>query len=125
MDTVMDPSYVPPSVLLGPEFLKKKLYQLSSPQDYTLGLSLVRVSSLYVDDLRRQPAFREDRYGTVRKVYVVIEHDMLAVVEYQRWMIANVEVAEVKVMDAGDHMSMLSAPEELAGNLADIANRYT
>ncbi|KAF2950730.1 hypothetical protein DAI22_01g208200 [Oryza sativa Japonica Group] len=32
MDTVIDPSHVPPSILFGPEFLKKKLYQLSSPE---------------------------------------------------------------------------------------------
>ncbi|KAF0918171.1 hypothetical protein E2562_023110 [Oryza meyeriana var. granulata] len=125
MDTVIDPSHAPPSILFGPEILKKKFYQLSSPQDYTLGMSLVRVSSLYVDDLRQQPAFREDRYGAVRKVYVVVKHDLAIVEEHQRWMIANAEVAEVKVMDAGDHMAMLSAPVELAGHLADVANRYT
>ncbi|BAF05243.2 salicylic acid-binding protein 2 [Oryza sativa Japonica Group] len=124
MDTVIDPSHVPPSILFGPEFLKKKLYQLSSPEDYTLAKSLVRASSLYVDELRRRAAFREDRYGAVRKVYVVVENDMAIVQEHQRWMVANAEVAEVRVMDAGDHMAMLSAPEELAGHLADVANTY-
>uniref|UniRef100_I1NP02 AB hydrolase-1 domain-containing protein n=1 Tax=Oryza glaberrima TaxID=4538 RepID=I1NP02_ORYGL len=124
MDTVIDPSHAPPSILFGPEFLKKKLYQLSSPEDYTLAKSLVRASSLYVDELRRRAAFREDRYGAVRKVYVVVENDMAIVQEHQRWMVANVEVAEVRVMDAGDHRAMLSAPEELAGHLADVANTY-
>uniref|UniRef100_A0A0D3EQ45 AB hydrolase-1 domain-containing protein n=1 Tax=Oryza barthii TaxID=65489 RepID=A0A0D3EQ45_9ORYZ len=124
MDTVIDPSHAPPSILFGPEFLKKKLYQLSSLEDYTLAKSLVRASSLYVDELRRRAAFREDRYGAVRKVYVVVENDMAIVQEHQRWMVANAEVAEVRVMDAGDHMAMLSAPEELAGHLADVANTY-
>jgi len=32
MDTVTDAEHAPPSVFLGPEFLRHKLYQLSPPE---------------------------------------------------------------------------------------------
>jgi len=69
MDSVTDAEHAPASVFLGPEFLRRKLYQLSPPEDYTLSQSLARVSSYYVADLRGQPPFSEARYGVARKVY--------------------------------------------------------
>ncbi|RLN24260.1 hypothetical protein C2845_PM07G10770 [Panicum miliaceum] len=124
MDSVTDAEHVPPSVFLGPEFLRRMLYQLSPPEDYTLSQNLTRVSSYYVADLRAQPPFSEARYGAARKVYVVCEQDRAMVEPYQRAMIAGCPVEEVREIAGADHMAMFSAPAELAGHLADVANTY-
>uniref|UniRef100_A0A0E0MY02 AB hydrolase-1 domain-containing protein n=1 Tax=Oryza rufipogon TaxID=4529 RepID=A0A0E0MY02_ORYRU len=125
VDCATDEEHAPPSVLFGPEFMRRKLYQLSPEEDITLSRSLVRVSSYYVDDMRRQPPFGEDRYGAVRKVYVVCGQDQAIVEAYQRRMIAGCPVEEVREIAGADHMAMFSAPVELAGHLADVANTYT
>ncbi|VAH51683.1 unnamed protein product [Triticum turgidum subsp. durum] len=125
MDSVVDEEHAPPSVFLGPEFVRRKLYQLTSEEDYTLCQSLARVSSYYVADQQQRPPFSAARYGAVTKVYVIAKQDQAMVEEYQRQMIAGIPVAEVREMADADHMVMLSAPEELAGHLADIANNYT
>ncbi|XP_051204793.1 methylesterase 1 [Lolium perenne] len=124
MDSVTDDGHAPPSVFLGPEFLRRLLYQLSPEEDYTLSQSLARVSSYYVADQKQHPPFSADRYGAVSKVYVVAKQDLAMIEEYQRRMIASIPVAEVREMEDADHMAMLSKPEELAGHLADIANTY-
>ncbi|EMS47600.1 hypothetical protein TRIUR3_07262 [Triticum urartu] len=125
MDSVIDEEHAPPSVFLGPELVRQKLYQLSPEEDYTLCQSLARVSSYYVADQQQRPPFSAARYGAVTKVYVVAKQDMAMVEEYQRHMIAGIPVVEVREMANADHMVMFSAPDELAGHLADIANTYT
>ncbi|XP_066311967.1 methylesterase 7-like [Miscanthus floridulus] len=124
MDTVTDAEHAPPSVFLGPEFLRHKLYQLSPPEDYTLSQSLARVSSYYVPDLQSQPPFSEARYGAVTKVYVVCKQDQAMTEAYQHTMIASCPVAEVREIADADHMAMFSKPAELAGHLAHVANTY-
>ncbi|XP_062201496.1 salicylic acid-binding protein 2-like [Phragmites australis] len=124
MDSVTDAEHVPPLVFLGPEFLRQKLYQLSPPEDYTLSQSLARTSSYYVADLQSQPPFSEARYGAVCKVYVVCKQDQAMVEPYQRQMVASCAVAEVREIADADHMAMFSAPAELAGHLADVANTF-
>uniref|UniRef100_A0A0E0D1H5 AB hydrolase-1 domain-containing protein n=1 Tax=Oryza meridionalis TaxID=40149 RepID=A0A0E0D1H5_9ORYZ len=93
MDCATDAEHAPPSVLFGPEFMRRKLYQLSPEEDITLSRSLVR--------------------------------DQAIVEAYQRRMIAGCPVEEVREIAAADHMAMFSAPVELAGHLADVANTYT
>uniref|UniRef100_A0A0D9V1Z6 AB hydrolase-1 domain-containing protein n=1 Tax=Leersia perrieri TaxID=77586 RepID=A0A0D9V1Z6_9ORYZ len=124
MDCAMDDDDAPPSVMFGPEFMRRKLYQLSPEEDFTLARSLVRASSFYVDDMRRRPPFSEERYGAVRKGYVVCGQDEVIPEGYQRRLIAGCPVAEVREIAAADHMAMFSAPVELAGHLADVANTY-
>ncbi|TVU34060.1 hypothetical protein EJB05_15885, partial [Eragrostis curvula] len=124
MDSVTDDEHVPPSVFLGPEFMRQKIYQLSPPEDYTLSQSLARVSSFYIADQQSKPPFSEARYGAVRKVYVVCKQDMAIVESYQRTMIAGCSEAEVREIADADHMAMFSTPVELAGHLADVANTY-
>ncbi|KAJ4754477.1 methyl esterase 1 [Rhynchospora pubera] len=112
------------SMFFGPGFMKSKLYQLCSPQDFTLGMSLVRVSSLFLEDLRLQKPFSKDRFGSVNAVYIVCSEDKGIPLEYQQSMItSNGLVKEVKTIKS-DHMAMLSAPEELSGCLMEIADKY-
>uniref|UniRef100_A0A0D9Y8B1 AB hydrolase-1 domain-containing protein n=1 Tax=Oryza glumipatula TaxID=40148 RepID=A0A0D9Y8B1_9ORYZ len=124
MDSVRDEEHAPPSVRLGAELMRRKFYQLSPEEDFTLAQSLVRVGSSYVDDMRRRPPFSEARYGAARKVYVVCGQDQAIVEAYQRRMIADCPVEEVREIAGADHMAMFSAPAALAGHLADVANTY-
>ncbi|KAG0470071.1 hypothetical protein HPP92_016170 [Vanilla planifolia] len=112
------------TMLFGPEFMAKALYQLCSPEDLALGKSLVRVASLFLEDLSKMPAFTEERYGSVPKVYIVCGRDEAISVEYQRWMIQRTPVKEVMEIEGADHMAMLSSPVELFRCLARIVHKY-
>uniref|UniRef100_A0ACD5VWC3 Uncharacterized protein n=1 Tax=Avena sativa TaxID=4498 RepID=A0ACD5VWC3_AVESA len=75
MDTEFKPQdpegKLPTSLLFGPLVTRANFYQLCSPEDLTLGRSLMRVSSMFLDDLRLQHPYTEARYGSVRKVFIV------------------------------------------------------
>uniref|UniRef100_A0A0E0FUA1 AB hydrolase-1 domain-containing protein n=1 Tax=Oryza nivara TaxID=4536 RepID=A0A0E0FUA1_ORYNI len=128
MDTEFKPQdaegKLPTSMLFGPQIAQERLMQLCSPEDVTLAGSLLRMSSMFVEDLQKQQPFTEGRYGSVRKVYVVVNQDLAIPEGFQRWMIGNSPVDEVKEIDAADHLVMLSRPDELARCLADIAESY-
>uniref|UniRef100_A0ACD5VSE6 Uncharacterized protein n=1 Tax=Avena sativa TaxID=4498 RepID=A0ACD5VSE6_AVESA len=129
MDTEFKPQdpegKLPISMLFGPIITRAKFYQHCSPEDLTLGRSLMRVGSMFVDDLRQQQPYTEVGYGSVRKVYIVCKEDDAIVERFQRWMIENCPVDEVKEIDGADHMALLSKPIELACCLADIAEKYS
>jgi pimeloyl-ACP methyl ester carboxylesterase len=93
-------------------------------QDLTLGASLMRASSLFLEDLELQQPYSKDRYDAVCKVYIVCKEDLAIDEAYQRWMIENNPVQEVKELHGADHMAMLSRPDELAHCLANIAEKY-
>lgn len=94
-------------------------------QDLTLGMSLIRVSSLFLEDLRLQQPFSKARYGSVDAVFIVCSEDLAIPKEYQQSMINNNGlVKEVKTMKTC-HMAMLSEPEELSCILMEIADEYS
>ncbi|GJM92903.1 hypothetical protein PR202_ga09409 [Eleusine coracana subsp. coracana] len=111
------------SMLFGTKLAREKFFQMCSPEDLTLAISLMRVSSLFLEDQQVQQPYTQERYGAVRKVYVVCTEDYAIVEEFQRWMVENNPVDEVKEI-AADHMVMLSRPGELVQCLQDIAEKY-
>ncbi|XP_052724030.1 salicylic acid-binding protein 2 isoform X2 [Vigna angularis] len=50
-------------VLFGPKFSSTKLYQGSSVEDIELAKTLLRPSSLFIEDLSQQTNFSKERYG--------------------------------------------------------------
>lgn len=66
----------------------------------------------------------KERFGSVRRVYIVAGQDILLVEEIQRWMIELNPPDEVKVINGSDHMTMLSKPQELCFCLEDISQQY-
>ncbi|ONM37249.1 salicylic acid-binding protein 2 [Zea mays] len=129
MDTEMKPQdqdgegKLPTSMLFGPRIIREKFFQLCSPEDLTLSASLMRVSSMFVEDLALRQPYSKERYGSVRRVYVVCTEDYAIVEGFQRWMVDNSPVDEVKEI-AADHVVMLSRPDELVRCLTDIADKY-
>lgn len=82
---------------------------------------LVRPSSLFVEDMSKKAAFTEDRYGSVKKVYIVCVKDQAMPVDFQRWQIEIVGVNKVKEIESAGHMAMLSNPQQVFQALLDIA----
>ncbi|KAK4477497.1 hypothetical protein RD792_016723 [Penstemon davidsonii] len=112
------------SMFFGPKFLSSKLYNLCSPEDVALAKMLIRPSSLFVEDLSRKDAFSNERFGSVKRVYIVCNEDKAIPVNFQRWLIETIGVAEVKEIKDADHMAMLSKPQQLCRYLLEIATKY-
>ncbi|CAN1341911.1 Methylesterase 1 [Linum perenne] len=90
-------------------------------QDLELAKTLVRPSSLFLNDLSRADKFTEAGYGSVRRVYVNCDKDKAINVEFQKWMIKNYDVDQVMEIKDADHMSMLSQPIKVCDCLSKIA----
>ncbi|CAI9780745.1 unnamed protein product [Fraxinus pennsylvanica] len=108
------------SILLGPQYLKTKLYQLSPPEDVALANSLVRPTSFFVQDLSNRSPFSNETFGSVKRAFIITTKDLTVTQEFQRWEINNTGVAIVKEIDS-DHMAMISNPTTLCQYLLEIA----
>nr|CAB3489742.1 unnamed protein product [Digitaria exilis] len=93
-------------------------------EDITLGKSLMRVGAVFLEDLQVMGPLSKDRYGSVRKAYIVCKQDLAITEVYQRWMVSKNPVGEVMEIHRADHMAMLSAPNEVVQCIVDIANKY-
>ncbi|KAL5705056.1 (R)-mandelonitrile lyase [Ranunculus cassubicifolius] len=111
------------TILFGPKFSASKLYQLSPIEDFTLGIILLRVGSLFLEDLSVK-RFSEEGYGTVKKAYIVCKDDQVVVEDFQQWMIKNIFVNEVKTIEGADHFPMFSKTQEVCHVLTELASKY-
>ncbi|KAL8131381.1 methyl jasmonate esterase 1-like [Apium graveolens] len=110
------------SVLFGPNFLESLLYQLSPAEDLTLALSLIRPFPIFRDDFTLKEAELTDKnYGSIRRVYIVSQGDLIITEETQKGMISNYTPQDVKEISGADHMVMFSKPRELASLLQAVA----
>ncbi|CAH2079995.1 unnamed protein product [Thlaspi arvense] len=113
------------SVLFGPKFMAKNLYQLSPVQDLELAKLLARANpSLGSDNLAGTESFSEEGYGSVKRIYIVCGEDQLVREEYQRLIISNFPPKEVMEIKDADHMAMFSKPKEVCALLLEIADKY-
>ncbi|WCJ29050.1 methyl esterase 1 [Euphorbia peplus] len=110
--------------LLGPKFLAHNFYHLSPIEDLELGKLLVRPSSFFLHDLATARNFTNERYGSVRRVYIISQDDRSIPLEFQKWMIENNPVDQVFNIVDSDHGPMSSQPEELTHHLSKIAIDY-
>ncbi|BAT75540.1 hypothetical protein LR48_Vigan727s003600 [Vigna angularis] len=111
-------------VLFGPKFSSTKLYQGSSVEDIELAKTLLRPSSLFIEDLSQQTNFSKERYGSVTLAFIVCTEDLGIPLNFQLWMIKNAGVDNVVEIEGADHMAMLSKPQELCDSLQQIAAKY-
>ncbi|KAG9440751.1 hypothetical protein H6P81_020916 [Aristolochia fimbriata] len=101
-------------MILGPRCLRLHGSQNCSPRDQTLVEMLGRPGTLFSEDLSVSLKLSEEKYGSVRRVYVVCKEDNLYPEEFQRWMIKNNPPEVVMEIEGADHMPMLSKPNELS-----------
>ncbi|KAM7251904.1 hypothetical protein ACFE04_023787 [Oxalis oulophora] len=116
----------PTSLLFGPNLLATKFYQLSPLEDLMLATLLVRPFRIFRDAtlLDTNPTLSEEKYGSVPRVYVVCDQDLMLEEDFQRWMIEKNPPVDQEVIPGSDHMVMFSKPHELASILQDIAQKY-
>ncbi|XP_014515456.1 salicylic acid-binding protein 2-like [Vigna radiata var. radiata] len=125
---ILDGNKAPILSSIGVEFFRSRLYQLSTTEDLTLAVSLVRPLPPFMSDvklLEKQSAVSKKRNGRVSKVFIIAEKDNLIPKEFQRWIIQNTgPFADVKKIKNSDHMVMISKPKELALELLKIAYKF-
>ncbi|KAH7841812.1 hypothetical protein Vadar_034567 [Vaccinium darrowii] len=73
------------------------------------------------EEIEKDTALTKKNQGLVRRAYIVIEEDRSITTSFQRWMIENNPIDEVKVISGADHMVMFSKPEELCSCLQELA----
>ncbi|CAK8539785.1 unnamed protein product [Lathyrus sativus] len=114
------------SMILGPQFLATKLYQLCPSEDLSLAMMLLRPLCSFGDQelLQEKTSVTKDNYGTVVKVYIVCQQDKVIKHDFQLSMIERNPTSEVKVIHDADHMVMFSKPQELYAYLQEIADTY-
>ncbi|KAK9048855.1 hypothetical protein SSX86_032177 [Deinandra increscens subsp. villosa] len=112
------------SMFFGPKCLSTMLYQLCSDQDLELGKTLIRPSSLFLKDLKNTKQFTKQMFGSVKRVYIICNEDAIIKPGFQRWMIDNNPVDDVKELKHVDHMPMLCDPKQLSVCLLDIAAEF-
>ena len=93
-------------------------------QDLELAKTLVRPSSLFIEDLSKQKNFSKHGYGSVPRAYIVCTEDLAIPLEFQLWMIHNAGINEVLKIKGADHAAMISKPRELYNSLQKIATKY-
>ncbi|CAK9166414.1 unnamed protein product [Ilex paraguariensis] len=119
-----DPEQRIASVLFGPKFLSTNLYQLSPPEDLTLGMLLMRPHPFFYDaKSMRDITCTKENYGSVHRIFIVSSQDQAMTKDIQMWMIKNNPPDEVKTINT-DHMVMFSEPFDLSSNLQEIADKY-
>ncbi|XP_057770037.1 methyl jasmonate esterase 1-like [Salvia miltiorrhiza] len=114
----------PTSMVFGPNFLATQLYQHSPPEDLSLATLLMRPMGLFDESGWVKATLSKQNHGSVRRVFVVCEQDLVLKKGFQEWMIENNPVDEVKIISGADHMPMFSKTHELCAHLHDIALKY-
>ncbi|GFP80938.1 methylesterase 10 [Phtheirospermum japonicum] len=115
---------VPISASIGPEFMAAKLYERCPLEDMELGKMLVRPGSLFMEDLATMDKFSDEKFGSVPRVYVIAAEDKTIPPDFQRWLIENNPVKEVKEIKGADHMPMFTQPDALCKCLLEIAEKH-
>ncbi|PHT41981.1 hypothetical protein CQW23_20835 [Capsicum baccatum] len=79
-----------------------------------LANNLMRPRYLYnLEDISKVKALSSNRYGSVRRVFIVAGEDKQLTKEFQQWMIERNPPDEVKEIPDADHMVMMSRPLQL------------
>ncbi|POO02718.1 Methyl esterase [Trema orientale] len=132
MESLMDckftfdygPENPPTSAIFGPNYMAAKMYQCCQTEDLELGKMMLRPSGLFLEDLAKESLLTEEKFGTVKRVFVVCEKDGLFDEDFQRWLIENSQTKEVELILGADHMVMLSKPQEFFLSLQKIVQKH-
>ncbi|KAJ9170760.1 hypothetical protein P3X46_018840 [Hevea brasiliensis] len=118
------PNKPPISSSFGPQYLTNMLYLQCPAEDLELGKLLVRPTGVFVDELGKDSLLTEAKFGSVSRVFLLCEGDVVMKEGFQKWLIANSPPEEVKVISEAAHMVMFSKPKDFRQCLQDIAEKY-
>lgn len=79
---------------------------------------------MFMEDLATLDKFSDEKFGSVPRVYVIAAEDKTIPPDFQRWLIENNPVKEVKEIKGADHMPMFTQPDALAKALVEVAEKY-
>ncbi|XP_057493018.1 methyl jasmonate esterase 1-like [Actinidia eriantha] len=120
------PNNPPTTFIFGPRYLAEKVYQHSPTEDVDLAIMLLRPLRLYSEEnMSNEIKLSNEKYGSVRRVYILSEKDELVKTDLQRWMIVKNRPDQVEEIKGSDHMVMISKPLELFVLLQSIGRNYS
>lgn len=93
-------------------------------QDLELGKMLIRPNWFFLEEMRKKCMLSEERYGAVKRWYVICEGDGVMEEEFQRYIIEKSPPHQLISIAAAGHMPMLSNPHRLASSLLQLSNQY-
>ncbi|RZC45269.1 hypothetical protein C5167_038228 [Papaver somniferum] len=115
---------IPTASICGPNYLSSTLYNLSPPEDIALAIMLMRPVRMYsMKDMLKEIAMTKQKYGSVKRVYIISEQDKAISKDFQRSIIEKDPTDEVKEITGSDHMVMISQPQQLFVCLQEIAEK--
>lgn len=79
---------------------------------------------MFQENLSKAKKFSEEKFGEVRKVYVICSEDKILKKQFQEWMIKNSGIQNVMEIEGADHMPMFSKTQQLSQCLLHIAKIY-
>ena len=92
----------------------------------TLATLLLRPLRLFSDeDLSKQLMLSAKKYGSVKRVYIIVEKDKVIKRDFQLWMTERNPPNDVVEIKGSDHMVMMSKTIELWSHLQGIAEKYS
>eukprot|EP00253_Pinus_taeda_P030081 PITA_30081 len=109
----------PTSASLALHHVKSYLYNKSPDEDASLAQSLLTSTPfpISVEILK----LSEEKYGSIRRFYIMLMKDRLFPPEYQEYTIEQNPPEKVFKMHASDHSPFFSQPEQLCNLLIHIA----
>ncbi|XP_059276610.1 methyl jasmonate esterase 1-like [Lycium ferocissimum] len=119
------PTNPPTTLILGPKYLATNFYPRSPIQDFALATRVARPIPIRTNDVSKETVLSSKRYGSVRRVFIVVVEDKVLKKEFQQLMIEKNPPDEVKEIQGSDHMGMMSKPHQLFTLLISMANKYS
>ncbi|CAA0840917.1 methyl esterase 10 [Striga hermonthica] len=115
---------VPTRGRLGHDYMAATVYKHCESEDLELGKLLVRPNLFYVKDLSKPDLLSEERYGKIKRCYVICGGDDVVDEEFQAYNIEKSPPDDVMTIDGAGHMVMLTKPQELCRCLLELAEKY-
>ncbi|MCD7457986.1 hypothetical protein HAX54_036733, partial [Datura stramonium] len=92
--------------------------------DWALATTVVRPIYFYsLDEISKEMVLSSEKYGSVRRAYIVATEDKVLKKEFQQSMIEKNPPDQVEEIPGSDHMPMMSKPLQLFTLLMRIAKK--
>lgn len=85
---------------------------------------LIRPNLFYLKEMSKNWVVSEEKYGVVKRCYVICEDDEVMEEEFQRYNIEKSPPDEVISIEAASHMAMLTKTHILSSSLMQLSHKY-
>ncbi|XP_060189213.1 methylesterase 10-like [Lycium barbarum] len=112
----------PTSAIFGSHYMQANLYTHCQAEDLELAKILIRPGKFFTEDMSKEGLLTQEKYGSVKRVYVVCQDDLVMEEEFQMYNIQKSPPDEVKLIAESGHMVMISQAQKLFLSLQEIAS---